>query len=195
MLAMLVLISISSDALAQPSEIDHEELRSLLKGATTAINEQKFENLSEFFHPKLRVTTVNQGSIVKPSELEPYFRSWVGEDKYVRKMEMSMEADELTEFYGEGHSLFGIARGKGTENYDLNDGRHLKLDTRWTATVTKDEQGKWKILALHIGTNFYDNPIVEQFQSATKTYSLVGLVGGLILGLALGLFFGRRGKR
>lgn len=193
---LLVLFGSSAGQVwSEENHEDHEELRALLKGATTAINEERFENLQDYFHPKLRVTTVNQESIIKPEALEPYFRSWVGPEQYVLKMNMSMEADELTEFYGDGPSRFGVVRGKGVEDYDLADGRDLKLDTRWTATVVKDAGGKWKILALHLGTNFYDNPIVAQFQQATKTYGFGGLGLGILLGVVLGFLLGRRQKR
>ena len=177
---------------AETDSQDHKALRALLSAATAAVNEQKFDRLHESFHAKLRVTTVNQGLITKPEELEPYFRSWVGPGQYVREMHMTMEADELTQFYGQGDTRFGVARGKGVEDYDLTDGRHLKLDTRWTATVVKDDRGDWKILALHIGTNFYRNPIVEQFQAANKLYGAGGLGLGLLLGIALTLLAKRK---
>lgn len=191
---VLTILALGLPVWAEPDQADHDQLRALLKGATEAINSQKFELLPQFFHPQLRVSTVNQESIVKPEALEPYFRSWVGPGQYVKSMNMTMEADELTEFHGQGDSRFGIARGKGVEEYDLKDGRHLTLDTRWTATVVKDQSGQWKIVALHIGTNFYQNPIVEQFQKASKLYGLAGLGLGLLLGLGAGFAVGR-GKR
>lgn len=187
-------VLLSGAATAEQDHADHEELRALLKGATGAINEQRFDEVSKFFHPKLRVTTVNQEVITKPEGLEPYFRAWVGEGQYVRSMKMTMEADEVTEFYGEGGSRFGVCRGKGVEDYDLTDGRRLLLDTRWTATVVKDGEGRWKILALHLGTNFYDNPIVAQFQAAATKFGAGGLTGGLVLGGLMGFLFGRRRK-
>lgn len=180
----------------EPNHEDHEALRAMLKGATTAINEQRFADLPAYFHPQLRVTTVNQEIIVKPEGLEPYFRSWVGPGQYVKSMRISLEADELTEFYGTGDSRFGIARGKGIEDYDLKDGRHLVLPTRWTATVSKDAGGQWKIMAIHLGANFYDNPIVAQLQAALTKFGLGGLAGGLVLGALLGYLLGlRRGKK
>lgn len=192
LLVLLVFLVFQAAWAEEENHEDHEALRALLKGATSTVNEQKFEDLSQFFHPNLLVTTVNQEIVVKPEELEPYFRSWVGDGQYVLTMKMSMEADELTAFYGEGKSRFGVVSGTGVEDYDLADGRHLKLDTRWTATVVKDDQGQWKILALHIGTNFYKNPIVEQFQAATKTYGMAGAAGGLLLGFVLTFLIMRR---
>jgi ketosteroid isomerase-like protein len=192
LLCLLAVVLCQGVGAEEENHEDHEALRALLLGATTTVNEQKFENLSNYFHPNLLVTTVNQETIIKPEKLEPYFRSWVGPEQYVLKMNMTMEADELTAFYGEGASRFGVVSGKGVEDYELADGRRLKLDTRWTATVVKDDQGAWKIIALHLGTNFYNNPIVEQFQAATKTYAIGGAVGGLLLGILLTFLMMRR---
>lgn len=192
---LLLLVFLAAGAWAEENQQDHEALRAMLRGATTAVNEQRFQDLPQYFHEDLRVTTIAQELITKPEGLEPYFRSWIGPDQYVKSMKMSMEADDLTEFYGTGDSRFGICRGTGVEEYDLADGRYLTLKTRWTATVVPAEGGTWKIIALHLGVNFYDNQIVEQFQSAAKTYPPVAGIAGVIVGLLLGLFIGRRGKK
>lgn len=67
------------------------------------------------------------------------------------------------------------------------------MKTRWTATVMKDADGKWRILALHIGANFNDNPIFHAVEKSTKYFAAGGLAVGLLLG-ALGMAFWRRKK-
>ncbi len=191
---MLMFFVVSVAALAEENHEDHEALRATLAGATAAVNEQRFQDLSQYFHHDLRVTTINQELITKPEGLEPYFRSWIGPGQYVKSMKMTMEADDLTEFYGSGDSRFGVAHGTGVEEYDLADGRYLTLKTRWTATVVPTGDGSWKILTLHLGVNFYENQIVEQFQSAAKTYPPIAGVVGIVIGLMLGLLIARRKK-
>ena len=191
-LALIMMVASSSWGWAEENHEDHEALRAMLKDVTTAVNEQRFEDLAPHFHPDLRVTTINQEVIVKPEGLEPYFRDWIGPGKYCKSMKMTMEADALTEFYGSGDSRFGIARGKGVEEYDLTDGRYLKLDTRWTATVVPNEDGSWRILALHLGVNFYDNQIVHQFQNAAKKYPPMAGGVGILVGLLIGFLVGRK---
>lgn len=190
--SLALLIALTAWGTCEENHEDHEALRAMLREMTTAVNEQRFQDLASHFHPELRVTTINQEVIIKPEGLEPYFREWVGEGKYCKSMKMTMEADALTEFYGSGDSRFGICRGKGVEEYDLADGRYLKLDTRWTATVVPAEDGKWRILALHLGVNFYDNQIVHQFQNAATTYPPIAGGVGLVAGLLLGFLFGRK---
>lgn len=179
-LLLLVLTTLAGVG-EEKDHADHEELRALLKGVEQAMNSQKYQDLVPYFHPNLRVTVINQDKITRPEEFDPYFRDWIGQGKYVKNLKMTLTADDLTEFYGSGDSRFGVVRGGGLEDYDLTDGRRLEMKTRWTATVVKHE-GKWKILALHIGANFYNNPIVEQFQKATTTYGIGGLVAGALGG-------------
>ena len=193
-LLLVFLALFAFGAAEEPNHADHEELRALLRGVETAMNEQKYQDLKPYFHDHLRVTTINQDIITKPEGLEPYFRDWIGEEKYVKSLKMKLTADDLTEFYGTGDARFGVVRGGGVEDYDLTDGRRLEMQTRWTATVVKDG-GKWKILALHIGANFYKNPIVDQFQKAAGTYGVGGFAAGILLGSVLTLLLTRRGQR
>ena len=194
LLLFLLTLAMTLGSWAQEKDhADHEELRALLRGVEEAMNSQQYANLLPYFHPHMTVTMINQDVVTKPEGLEPYFKDWIGDGKYVKKLQMKLTADDLTQFYGSGDSRFGVVEGSGTEDYDLKDGRRLEMKTRWTATVVKDS-GKWKILALHIGTNFYRNPIVEQFQNAATYYGVGGLVAGL-LGGGLVTFWFTRSKR
>lgn len=57
--------------------------------------------------------------------------------------------------------------------------------------MVKGADGKWRILALHIGANFYDNPIFNAVKDSNKYYAAGGLVAGLLLGV-LGMVILRR---
>lgn len=172
----------------------HQELRGLLHGIETAVNSEKYNDLMPFFSEKMRVTTINQQVLSKPSEIEGYFKGWFGEGGYLKKLDIKLTPDELTQLYGvPGNPSWGLVRGAGTENYQLTDGRYLAMKTRWTATVIKESDGKWRILALHIGTNFFDNPIFDEVYGKIKWYAIGGLMLGLLLG-ALGMAFLRRKK-
>ena len=85
-------------------------------------------------------------------------------------------------------------RGSGIESYTLADGRHYDMQTRWTATVAKEADGKWRLRAIHFGTNFLDNPILDEAKRKAKQYTIAGVVGGLVVGAFLGWVVGRRKK-
>ena len=180
-LLLLLLVLTPWGAAEEADHADHEELRALLHGVEQAMNSEKYADLIPYFHDQLRVTTINQELIKTPAGLDPFFRDWIGPGKYVKSLKMTLTPDALTEFYGKGDSRFGVVRGDGREDYALADGRRLDMQTRWTATVVKDG-GKWRILALHVGANFYKNPIVEQIQASTKYYAAGGLVVGVLVG-------------
>ena len=193
LLAMLLTLTPS---LVQASEeadhSTHEELRNLLHGIEQAINSEKYDDLAPYFHNKAIITTINQEVLSSPAEIHPYFTKWFGPGGYLKKLEMSLSPDVLTEFYADKN--LGVVRGSGNESYVLSDGRFFPMKTRWTATVIKDTDGKWRILALHIGTNFLDNPILSKAEESLIYAAGGGMAGGVILGGIVTLLFKRRAK-
>jgi hypothetical protein len=188
----LVLASMAALPAEEADHAIHEELRALLQGIQQAINAEKYSELEPYFHENLRVTTINQEVISERSEITDYFERWFGTGGYLKTLEITLTADDTTELYGD--KTFGIVRGTGEEKYVLSDGRAFDMITRWTATVIKDTDGQWLILALHIGTNFLDNPILSVAESALMTFAAGGALAGLVLGLLISFFYMRRKK-
>ena len=189
-LTSLLLIIAPVLAAQEADQEIHEELRGLLSGIETAINAEKYGDLAQYFHENLRITTINQEVMSSRADIEPYFEFWFGEGAYLKKLDMKLEADALTEFYAD--KSIGVVRGSGDEDYVLSDTRFFPMKTRWTATVIKDTDGKWRILTLHIGTNFLDNPILSMAENSVKKAGISGAVAGLLLGLLIGFFLWRR---
>lgn len=190
---ILAFLFASNPALAAEEEADHaihQELRAVLQGMEQAINARRYSDLEPYFVEDLRVTTINQEVISKRSEITAYFEKWFGEGGYLKTLEITLTPDAVTELYGD--KSFGIVRGSGDEKYVLADGRYFDMSTRWTATVMKDTDGQWRILSLHIGTNFLDNPILDKAESALMTFAGGGLVAGLVLGWLIAFVFTRR---
>jgi len=173
----------------EPDQASHEALRGLLQGIEQAINEERYADLAAFFHERLRVTTINQEVLRNREEIAPYFQRWFGPGGFLKKLHITLTADDLTELYGD--KRYGIVIGSGLEKYLLADGRSFDMQTRWTATVILDTDGQWRILALHIGTDFLDNPILAMAESSF----LYALAGGALAGAVLGglaIWFVRR---
>ncbi len=189
-LALVLLLGTPALAAEEPDHAIHEELRGLLRGIEQAINSEKYGDLGQYFHEKLRITTINQELISSRPEIETYFNRWFGPGGYLKSLKMSLEADALTELYGD--NTFGVVRGSGKEDYQLSDDRYFPMETRWTATVVKDTDGKWRILALHIGTNFLDNPVLAAAESSVKYFAAGGLAVGLLLGILISFVWRRR---
>ena len=192
-LIFVFLVFCSSTVIAA-EEVDlaiHDELRGLLSGIEDAVNEERYNDLAVFFHENLRVTTINQEIISSRQEIGEYFDRWFGADGYLSKVEMKLEADETTRLYAD--KSFGVVRGAGIEKYILSDSRAYEIQTRWTATVIKDSDDKWRILTLHIGTNFLDNPILSEAEASLLYFGGGGLLAGIVVMLIFNLV--RRGRK
>lgn len=190
----LVILTLSPLVHGLPSdEAIHQELRDLLQGVEESVNSGKFSDLGSFFTDQPRITTINQEVISSRAELEGYFNRWFGSGGYLKSLQMGLTADALTELSPD--KTWGLVRGSGTEDYVLADGRSFPMKTRWTATVIRNPEGHWRILAIHIGTNFLDNPILAKAESALKTFALGGLLLGLVLGAGLMVLIGRLKKK
>lgn len=190
-LLVMLLLVMASPAFAANDSDDaiHDELRGLLRGIEQSVNSEKYGELAQYFHEKLRITTINQEIISSRPEIEIYFKKWFGPGGYLKKLRMTLNADDSTELY---NNTFGIVRGSGIEDYHLSDERFFPMQTRWTATVVRDTDGKWRILALHIGTNFLDNPVLAVAESSTKYFAIGGTVVGLAAGILIGLWKRRK---
>ncbi len=190
LITLLILTLGTSKIVAEEDNTVHNELRALVKGIETAVNTEKYGELKQFFHKNLRVTTVNQNTITSYQGIEDYFNEWFGEGGYLVSLQMTLTPDALTELYA--NKTMGVVRGSGIEKYKLTDGRDLELKTRWTATVIKDSDSKWRILSLHLGTNFYDNAIYNEMSEQLKKWGIIGSILALLFGLGLGYWLRER---
>ena len=109
----------------------HEELRALLNGIEKAVNTERYGDLAQYFHENLRVTPINQEIMASRPEIEAYFNKWFGPGGYLKTIRMSLDADDLTEFYADKN--IGIVWGSGDEDYVLSDKRTFAMKTRWAS--------------------------------------------------------------
>jgi hypothetical protein len=181
-LFLLSFLSLAAVAEEANHEI-HEQLRELLQGVELAVNQQRYHDLAPYFHENLRVTTINQEIISSRNEIDAYFERWFGAGGFLKKVEMKLTADDRTELYAD--NAIGIVRGSGQENYLLSDNRHYEMLTRWTATVIRSDDGNWRILTLHIGTNFLDNPVLDKAENALIYVAIGSFIVGLVVMLML----------
>ena len=181
------LMIFSFSVYAQPGEEDgaiHDELRQVIGTVENAINSGDYDKMLPVMSENLRATPITQEFISGKAAIKPYFESWFGPDKFLKKLNISFNADVVTELSPD--KTWGVAYGKGMEKYQLSDGRTYDFPTRWTATVAL-EDGAWKIRTIHIGTDFTDNPLLNETRNALQgmMYGAGGLVIGLLAGIVL----------
>ena len=68
----------------------------LLTGIESAVNEQRYGDIAQYFHENARITTINQEVMTSTDDIEPYFDRWFGEGGYLKTQKMTLNADALT---------------------------------------------------------------------------------------------------
>lgn len=164
-------------------EAIHNELRGLLKTVTMAINEEQYERLTPILSEQAHVVLINQDVISRKEQIKPYLDKWFGSGGFLKSLRVKLEADVLTELSAD--RSWGLGYGTGVETYTLADGRTFAMPTRWTAVVQKEADGVWRIRAIHQGTNFMDNPVMDGVVGKTSQWLALGAAGGLALGVLL----------
>jgi len=171
-------------------EQDHEQLRALLKTAKEAVNAKNFDALKPLFHEKFSITTVDQKVFTNFDDFKAHFATLLtGTNAPLKSITFNPEADALTEFVDDN---IGLSHGSSIDTYNFSDGDTRTMNSRWTATLIRDN-GKWKILNLHIGANILENPVAEAEKSYVYKAGIGAGIGGLLLGFILAWVL--RGKR
>jgi ketosteroid isomerase-like protein len=174
----------------EPDHAIHEELRGVLRAVVGAINAGEYDRMLPYLTENVEATSVTQEVMSSRADVSNYFKAWFGPTGYMRKMEMKLDADKLTELSPD--RSWGLVRGKALEHYEAKDGDRFDFVTRWTAVLVRGDDGKWRLRAIHFGTNHLDNPVLTK---VSKTLIRDGIVGGivaLLVGLAAGWWLGRR---
>jgi ketosteroid isomerase-like protein len=189
---LLVGFGTTSPAVAQEQEgaraADHAALRVLRDEMARALQARDAEKLATLLAREFVVTTVDQTAITKVSEIKPYLqRMFVGPQALLTGIEVNPEALVLTRFVSD---TAGYCYGTSVDTYHLKSGGVTKMTTRWTALLVKEE-GAWKVAAIHFGTNFLDNPVLDRSIAAGRNLAIGGLAVGLLVG-GLGVWMLKR---
>jgi ketosteroid isomerase-like protein len=191
---VLALLCVASLAWAdEPDHAIHEELRGILREVVTAMNSGEYDKMLPYLTENVEATSITQEVMSSRADVSRYFQEWFGPTGYMRKMEMRLDADKLTELSAD--KSWGLVRGKALEHYEAKDGNLFDFVTRWTAVMVRSDDGKWRLRAIHFGTNHLDNPVLTRVRRTLVHYGIIGAVASLIVGLALGWWIGRRGRR
>jgi len=168
----------------------HEELRTVLREVQAAINNGRYDAMLPYLDPNIEATSMTQEVMSNRADITKYFQEWFGPTGYMKKLDMKLEADRLTELNAD--RTWGLVRGKGLEHYEAKDGDQFDFVTRWTAVMVKNDDGKWRLRAIHFGTNNLDNPVLTKVKNTLVRNGILGAVAALVIGLAAGYAFGRR---
>ena len=191
---MLVALCLApySWAAEEPDHAIHEELRALLREITSAFNTGQYDRMLPYLTKNIEATSITQEVMTGHADVSKYFKDWFGPTGYMQKMVMKMEADKLTDLSPD--KSWGLVRGKALERYEAKDGDVFDFVTRWTAVMVRDTDGKWRLRAIHFGTNNLDNPVLTKVKNTLIRNGIGGAGLCLLVGLLAGWWIGRRRK-
>lgn len=193
MLIAVLALSLSVGVPAQEADHEiHQELRALLQEIQIAINTGDYDRMLPFLDEKIEATSLTQEVMSSRADVSAYFREWFGPTGYMQRMTMKLEADALTEFSPD--KSFGLVRGSGIEHYEAKDGDQFDFKSRWTAVVARNADGRWRLRAIHFGTNHLDNPVLTKVRGKLVSYGIAGGAACLLAGLMAGWLVGRRSR-
>ena len=188
-----LVVAAPASAAEEPDHPVHEELRGVLREILTAINTGKYDKMLPYLTPDVEITSITQEVMSNRADVANYFVEWFGPSGYMKSMTMKLDADKLTELSPD--KSWGLVRGKAIEHYEAKDGDQFDFATRWTAVLTRGDDAKWRLRAIHFGTNHLDNPVLTKVSRTLLRYVYIASAACLALGLALGWWFGRRSGR
>jgi ketosteroid isomerase-like protein len=190
-LPVMLLCCLPFGAMAEEADhAIHEELRAVLRQVVVAFNSGNYDDMLPVLDEKIAATSITQEVMSNRAEVSAYFKEWFGPQGYMKKVNMAMDADALTELSPD--KSWGLVRGKALEHYEAKDGDQFDFKTRWTAVMVKNADNRWRLRAIHFGTNQLDNPVLTKVQSKLTQYAIWGSIASLIVGLGLGWLLGRR---
>jgi hypothetical protein len=112
----------------EPDHAIHEELRGVLHEVVAAINSGQYDKMLPYLSENVEATSITQEVMSSRADVSKYFQEWFGPTGYMRKMEMTLDADALTELSPD--KSWGFVRGKALEHYEAKDGDLFDFATR-----------------------------------------------------------------
>jgi ketosteroid isomerase-like protein len=188
--ALFSLVLACTAAAQEPDHEIHEALRGLLKEVVAAINTGQYDKMLPYLTENVEATSITQETMSSRADVAQYFTAWFGPKAYMKRMEMKLDADKLTELSPD--KSWGIVRGKALEHYEANDGDVFDFVTRWTAVMVRGADGQWRLRAIHFGTNNLDNPVLTKVKNTLIRDGIIGAVAALAIGIGIGWFVARR---
>ena len=164
---------------------DRQALLKILSQVESAINAQDIEGMIALMTPDCTVTWWNAEISHGPEEIRAYYRKMVkDEGRLITKYTTTAHLDGHARFLGD----VALAQGSMEDEFFPIIRGPFKLNSRWTASAAKGQDGSWKIASLHLSSNVFTNQLISEL---TKTIWMTG-AGALVVGGLAGFFLGRR---
>ena len=169
-----------------PHDEDRKQLLKIFHVVESSINSQSLERMAQQLDPNATVVWANGEVSRGPAEVLAYYDRMVkGKGRILTKYTTSAKLNGHARFLGNGD----VAMADGTmedEYFPIVRGP-FRLTAQWTTTAAKIN-GEWKVVALHLSANVFNNALLDEAKAAL----MYTAGGGLLAGGLAGWFFGRR---
>jgi uncharacterized protein (TIGR02246 family) len=176
--ALTVLCAAAHAADPDPHADDRRELLKVFREIEASINAQNVDRMVQQMAPDATVTWLNGEVSRGHAEIKAYYDRMVkGEKRILDKYTTAAKVAAPARFFGD----VAVADGTTEDEFFPVARGPFRLSSNWTSTSAKID-GQWKVVGLHLSSNVFTNPLMDEAKSAVWYAATGCLAGGFILG-------------
>ena len=176
--ALTVLCAAAHAADPDPHADDRRELLKVFREIEASINAQNVDRMVQQMAPDATVTWLNGEVSRGHAEIKAYYDRMVkGEKRILDKYTTAAKVAAPARFFGD----IAVADGTTEDEFFPVARGPFRLSSNWTSTSAKID-GQWKVVGLHLSSNVFTNPLMDEAKSAVWYAATGCLAGGFILG-------------
>ncbi|MFZ4764123.1 MAG: YybH family protein [Roseimicrobium sp.] len=174
-----------AQALDAPThEVAHKDLRELRDAVIEALNAGDIVGILSYLDPDFVFTGPNGDTVRGHRGVREYFSAgMVGAKRKMVDLQLMVEPDSLAILAPD--EAWAITYGAGHVRCQLEDGRTLNIDGRWSAVMSRKGE-KWLVASIHYSSNIFANAVLSGTRATSAWMALFGVVMALFGGIALG---------
>jgi len=178
--ALFLLPLTMARAADDPHAEDRKELLKVFREIEAAINAQSVDRMVMQMAPDATVTWLNGEVSRGHAQIKAYYERMVkGEKRILDKYTTAAKVSAPARFFGGGE--VAVADGTTEDEFFPVARGPFRLSSNWTSTSAKID-GQWKVVGLHLSSNVFTNPLMDEAKSAVWYTATGCLAGGFVLG-------------
>lgn len=160
-----------------PHAEDRKQLLHLMAEVEAGINAQNIDRMLGQMADDATVTWLNAEVSHGKADIKAYYQRMVGGEhailkKYLTKAKLGASA----KFYGD----VAVADGTTADEFFPWKRAVFKFNSNWSGTMAKID-GQWKLVSLHLSTNVFDNPLLDEYKEMLWYVGLGAFGAGVVL--------------
>ena len=176
--ALFLLPVTMARAADDPHAEDRKELLKVFREIEAAINAQSVDRMVTQMTPDATVTWLNGEVSRGHAEIKAYYDRMVkGEKRILDRYTTAAKVSAPARFFGD----VAVADGTTDDEFFPVARGPFRLSSNWTSTSAKID-GQWKVVGLHLSSNVFTNPLLDEAKSAVWYTATGCLAGGFVLG-------------